>query len=58
MSFLVVGVGLLVLVVLSCVLWLFAVFVFVVLKAPSSLLSPILQHVGIANLRQNVLMTV
>ena len=30
----------------------------VVLKTPSFLLSPILQHVGIANLRQNVLMTV
>ena len=30
----------------------------VVLKIPSFLLSPVLQHVGIANLRQNVLMTV
>ena len=30
----------------------------VVLETPSFLLSPILQHVGIANLRQNVLMTV
>ena len=30
----------------------------VVLKTPSFLLSPILQNVGIANLRQNVLMTV
>ena len=30
----------------------------VVLKTPSFLLSPILQHVGIANQRQNVLMTV
>ena len=30
----------------------------VVLKTPSFLLSPILQHEGIANQRQNVLMTV
>ena len=34
------------------------VCVCVVLKTPSFLLSPILQHVGIANQRQNVLMTV
>ena len=44
------------------VFWLgFGLFVFcvcVVLKTPSFLLSPILQHEGIANQRQNVLMTV
>ena len=53
MSFLVLGVGLFVLG------FLFVVFcVCVVLKTPSFLLSPILQHEGIANQRQNVLMTV
>ena len=54
MSFLVLGVGWFVLGFL-----LFCCFcVCVVLKTPRFLLSPILQHVGIAYLRQNVLMTV
>ena len=40
------------------VVFLFAVCVFgIVLKTPSFLLSPILQHVGTANQRQNVLMS-
>ena len=52
--FLVLGVGLFVLGFL-----LFCCFcVCVVLLTPRFLLSPILQHVGIAYLRQNVLMTV
>ena len=38
--------------------WFVVFCVCVVLKTPSFLLSPILQHEGIANQRQNVLMTV
>ena len=38
-------------------LWFVVFFVCVVLKTPRFLLSPILQHVGIANQRQDVLMT-